>query len=124
MLKQIKNGGNKMANYVEVQSYGGKKIKAYKEKYLDENWQHFAFAEILWKEEWQKQGAVDEGTCCLGKGLEVCYIPKGCRKHRWKNVVNGEFSQGNVGVAKARYPAMEYLKKQGFEVAYNDGWMD
>ena len=108
----------------KVKRWDGTEAMAYQDADLEKLGPVFAIAETKWVYEWNRLGAIDEGTCCGGKGLEVLYIGKGCRKPSYKMVVRCNFVQGNVAAAKSRYPAVEYLKTEGVDVSYNDGWMD
>jgi hypothetical protein len=83
-----------------------------------------AKAEDLWLEEFRRQGAEDRGTCCGGKGIEICYIGPRKSHYEYANIVRCPTGQGNLSAAESVGPAIEYLKSKGIECKYNDGWMD
>ena len=105
-------------------AWDGRKETAYQDADLERLYFVFEKATQLWIDEWERQGQSDEGTCCGGKGIQLLYIGKGCRNGRYKNVVSCGWVQGNVSAQKTVGPALEYLKSNGVEATYNDGWMD
>ena len=108
----------------KVKLWDGEEGLGYQDADLEKLELVFETAQAKWVHEWKRLGAIDEGTCCGGKGLEVLYIGKGCRNPTHKIVVPCWFVQGNVAAARSRYPVLEYLKSEGVEARYNDGWMD
>lgn len=100
----------------------GPVVNAFQKKDLDP--EILEQADTLWWKEWVLQGEQDEGTCCLGKGLEVQYLSKGRRVAEWCNIVNFNYVQGNVTAQKTYGPALKFLKENGIEARYNDGNMD
>jgi len=107
-----------------VKNWDGKPVAAYQDADLVALESVFAEAERLWVKEWRDQGSEDRGSCCGGKGIEVRHIGKGCRNYGWVMVVPCDFVQGNMSAEGTVGPAMEYLKAQGVDCKYNDGWMD
>jgi hypothetical protein len=103
---------------------GEKVINAYQPKDLEPKLSIFRMAELIWWETWVAQGSIDEGSCCGGKGLEVDFVRPRQRYPRRRNVVGCNFVQGNVAAYKSHGPALEYLKENGIDAKYNDGWMD
>jgi hypothetical protein len=99
-------------------------IDAYQPQELDLLKEHGAEAARLWFEEWQKQGAADQGTCCGGKSLRVWYLDKGKRKPMEMTITRCNWVQGNLSASASVQPALDYLKEQGIEAEYYDGWMD
>jgi hypothetical protein len=81
-------------------------------------------AENIWYDEWQKQGAKDEGTCCGGKGIEVWFLDKRKRFAQPRNIIRCSWVQGNLSASRSVQPALDYLRANGIEASYNDGWMD
>ena len=65
----------------EVKKYNGEMIQAYQPEDLAKLSSVFAAAKALWVQQWIEQGAVDEGSCCGGKGISVPFIGKG--KRHW-----------------------------------------
>ena len=109
-----------------VKGYSDEPLLAYQkadiEKLRDEG--VLAKAQDLWLAEWRKQGSEDRGTCCGGKGIEVCYLGPRKRNYDYTNIVLCPTGQGNLSAAESVGPALEYLKSKGIECKYNDGWMD
>ena len=79
-------------------------------------------AEALWQMEWRKLGSKDSGTCC--GGIEAWCVGKGKRVAKMRNIVNCSWVQGNLSASESVGPALKYLRKNGIECRYNDGWMD
>ena len=55
-------------------SEGGEIVVALEDRDLIALEDTFAKAKDLWVQEWIKQGSTDEGSACLGKGLEVWHL--------------------------------------------------
>lgn len=108
----------------KVKNYAGNLVNAYQIDDLIKNAPLFAAAESIWYDSWLKSGMGDVGTCCGGKGIQVYYIAKRCRKLSQKIVVPCSFVQGNVAASVSVKPALEFLKNNGIEASYYDGWMD
>jgi len=101
-----------------------KVVTAYELKELQRKLPIFREAERIWYETWVAQGSIDEGTCCGGKGLEVDFVRPRQRYPRTINVASCNFVQGNIAAQKSYEPALKYLKENGIDARYNDGWMD
>jgi|GEM_PF-2131500 len=108
-----------------VKKYNGEIIQAYQAEDLEKLKLVFAAAKVLWIQQWKDQGALDQGSCCGGKGISVPFIGKGKRNYESINVVSCDFVQGNVSAYESVGGALAFLKEQGVVGAsYNDGWMD
>ncbi len=81
-------------------------------------------AEQLWNQEWRAQGATDEGSCCGGKGIQVWFCGPRKRTAEPKTIIQAPPVQGNLSAQRSVGPALEYLKEQGIEARYYDGWMN
>jgi hypothetical protein len=103
---------------------GEEVIDAYQFKDLEPKLQILRRAEQIWLETWVAQGSIDEGSCCGGKGLEVDFVRPRQRYPRTINVASCNFVQGNIAAYKSHGPALKYLKENGINARYNDGWMD
>lgn len=86
-------------------------------------------AKSLWKEickdNFEKYG--DEGSCVLGAGIEIKYLPKKCRKYRHKFIIEeNEVSkcQGSLNWERRIEEVLEFLKKNNIEAHYNSGYLD
>ena len=99
-------------------------VDAYEEKDIDLIRPHLQKAYEIWMSTWIAQAETDEGTCTGGKGLQIWY--RGPRKRSAKLVraVQAPPVQGNLSAARSYEPAWKYLKDQGIESEYYDGWMD
>jgi hypothetical protein len=108
-----------------VKKYNGEIIQAYQAEDLEKLKLVFAAAKLLWIRQWKDQGALDQGSCCGGKGISVPFIGKGKRNYESINVVSCDFVQGNVSAYESVGGALAFLKEMGVVGAsYNDGWMD
>jgi hypothetical protein len=58
-----------------IEIYPGRIVQAYQEADLPMLRHAGLAAEHIWLEEWERQGCHDEGSCCLGKGFEVYFLP-------------------------------------------------
>ena len=102
----------------------GPQVNAYRREELAKLAEVFGTAEQLWYDTWQKQGSKDEGSCCGGKGIQVWYLGPRKRFARPRTVVACNWVQGNVSAQTSVKKALAYLKAQGIEADYYDGWMD
>lgn len=108
-----------------VKKYNGEIIQAYQAEDLEKLKSVFAAAKALWIQKWKEQGALDQGSCCGGKGISVPFIGKGKRNYESINVVSCDFVQGNVSAYQSVPEVLAFLREQGVvEASYNDGWMD
>ncbi len=99
-------------------------VDAYEEKDIDVIRPHLERAYEIWMATWILQGKTHEGTCTGGKGLQIWYRGPRKRSADLKLAVNAPPVQGNLSAARSYEPAWEYLKDQGIESRYYDGWMD
>ncbi|MFZ4708209.1 MAG: hypothetical protein ACOYMH_00015 [Zwartia sp.] len=108
----------------QVFNYNGESMSAYQAGDLLSKSSIIDAAKDMWYQEWVKQSAVDEGTCCGGKAIQVVFLGKGCRKYEMLSIVLCSFVQGNVAAAKSVKPVLEFLEINGIKASYYDGWMD
>lgn len=102
----------------------GQKIEAYTPTELESLKHHGAIAQNIWYQNWKDQGGHDVGTCTGGKGLRVWYLGKGKRKPVEMTITRCDWVQGNLSASASVKPAIKYLKDQGINATYYDGWMD
>jgi len=102
----------------------GRKIEAYTPTELEALRHHGKVARDLWLREWERQGQEDNGTCCMGKGLNVWFIGKGKRKPEELKITRCDWVQGNLSASRSVKPALDYLKEHGITAIYDDGVMD
>jgi len=102
----------------------GRDINAYQQADLDKVKPIIDKAQKLWLETWKSQGELDEGSCCGGKCIQVPFLRKRARTIEYLPIVHCNFVQGNVSAQRAVKPVLEYLKNEGLEAVYDDGWMN
>jgi len=81
-------------------------------------------AEIIWHDEWVRQGSTDLGSCCGGKCIQVWYAAPRKRSAEPLNIANSPPCQGNMSASQSVEPALAFLKDHGIDAQYYDGWMD
>ena len=109
---------------LETYKGSGEFINAYEKKDLAAISANLNYAENRWYEEWGKQGSLDEGTCCLGKGIQIWYVAPRKRKAERVTFIDSPPCQGNVSASRSVDPSLEYLKACEIEAFYFDGFMD
>lgn len=82
---------------------------------------HIAKAIDLMNDHINKNKLRDGGTCVMGEGIDINFIPKGKRKPVRMQIVSQPF-QGNN--RPALIVAQKHLEAQGIKVYYNPGRMD
>jgi len=107
-----------------IEIYPGRIVQAYQEKDLPMLRHAGLAAEHIWLEEWERQGCRDEGSCCLGKGFEVYFLPPRAKRPQTRMIARCDFVQGNVSAYKTAGPVRDFLKDRGIMADYNDGVMD
>lgn len=70
-------------------------------------------AERIMHAEWEANGCDDRGTCVLGAGIAVD-----------GTVAIRQVTQGNMSSHAAAKPAIKFLKEQGIDARWDDGFMD
>ena len=98
-------------------------VEAYEQADIDRIRPILLEAKRLWDSEWESQGATDEGTCCGGIGIEIWVRAPRKRSAKPCNVIYGPPCQGNISAQSSVTPALEYLRKNGIDAQYNDGWV-
>tara|TARA_Y100000310_G_scaffold338688_1_gene429112 strand:- start:19 stop:360 length:342 start_codon:yes stop_codon:yes gene_type:complete len=110
-----------------IEAFGkgsGKWVNAYEAKDIDAIRPHLVKAHEIWVWRWIKQGQTDEGSSTGGKGLQIWYRGPRKRSADLKTAVQAPPVQGNLSAARSYEPALKYLKDQGIESEYYDGWMN
>jgi hypothetical protein len=98
-------------------------VKAYQREDVIELQPVFGAAEQLWFDSWQEQGRKDEGSCCGGKGIQVWFLGPRKRAAQPRTIIRCDWVQGNLSAQASVEAALAYLKEQGIEAEYYDGWM-
>ena len=81
-------------------------------------------AKYRWHEDWLIQGKPDDGSCCVGKGINVWYLGPRKRFAVPAKIIRCDWVQGNMAAQKTVKGALAFLKKHGVECSYDDGAMD
>jgi len=100
--------------------------KNYRRKDLEKFVPFFNEAQQTWREKTvahvKKHG--DTGTCIIGDGIFVNYIPPRCRKAKPLKVVSPQGAQGSYNYEQFKDEIMEYLRREGVDCYYRWGRMD
>jgi hypothetical protein len=84
----------------------------------------FDAVRLEWAKEWQRRGSRDEGSCCLGVGVSVYYLPPGKRRPERKQVISWTWSQGDLEADRTRHLPLGMLAEHGVLGVYDQGNMD
>ncbi len=106
------------------------KRKIYKPKDIDSNFMKIVDkAKDMWTEicnkNFEKYG--DEGSCVVGSGIKILYIPKGCRNPRFTKIISQDSvssCQGSLNWERGVDDVVKYLIDNGIECTYSCGRMD
>lgn len=99
-------------------------VDAYEKADLEKLQGLFNKAAEAWKQEWIAQGQDDEGTCTVGKGLQIWFAAPRKRSAELLTVIPAPPVQGNVSTQKSKHAALAVLEEAGIKAKYYDGWMD
>lgn len=83
-----------------------------------------AYARDAWHEAWLEGGCVDEGSCCVGIGIEVWYLPPRARNPRLRTVIAWNWTQRDFGAYATKDTPLRILAEEGVKGIYNCGRMD
>lgn len=108
----------------QVEIYPGRIVTAYQDADLVKLHEIALMAESLWYNEWLGKGQPDQGSCTLGKGFDVYFLPKRARKPIRRKIVRCNFVQGNVTAYETGRVVKDFLAQQGVQAEYDDGIMD
>jgi hypothetical protein len=86
-------------------------------------------AKKLWLEASKKEFELhgDTGSCIMGDGIQIYFIPPRCRKPQTLFIIRSHevaFCQGSLHYEKTYKVAIDYLKQHGIDCFYNYGRMD
>ena len=103
----------------------GDKVEAYEKADIESLAYAFKEAYDVWVQEWERQGAKDEGSCVAGNGLTVWYSAPGKRTAKPLIVVRPPPTQGCVSQETSMDAAIAYLRDHhDINVEYTPGRMD
>jgi hypothetical protein len=104
-------------------------MPVYKDKDLKEKAGIISQARALWRlrcEEYvAKHG--DVGSCVIGAGIEVDYLPPRCRHVRCKCIISADdvaAAQGSITWETSTDEVLKFLRDNGIEAYYNPGRMN
>ena len=112
---------------IKIEAYGkgtGHWVDAYEEKDLGDLLVATRRATSIWRDEWERLGSKDYGSCTGGKGLRVWMRKPRKRSAQEVTVVPAPPVQGNMAAYDSHKLALEYLEILGSAAVYYDGWMD
>tara|TARA_R110000803_G_scaffold42024_1_gene90186 strand:+ start:550 stop:882 length:333 start_codon:yes stop_codon:yes gene_type:complete len=107
-----------------MKDYNGNTIEVYQDKDIKDISHYISAADRMWHKEWELQGEKDEGSCCLGKAIQLYYIPPRARNYKKKSIIQSPPTQGNISASQSVQPALDFLKSMGVEAFYYDGILD
>ena len=103
----------------------GEKVEAYEKADIESLAYAFKEAYDVWVQEWERQGAKDEGSCVLGNGLIVWWSAPRKRTAKPLMVVRPPPTQGCLSQENSMDAAITYLRdRYNINVEYTPGRMD
>lgn len=109
---------------VETYKGSGEFVQAVQDADLERMRPAFAEIEREWVELWIARGRKDEGSCCMGVGVSVYYLPPRARQPKPMQVVRWLGSQGDFEADRTKELPIGRLAAMGASAFYNCGWMD
>lgn len=113
---------------VEKYNGSGDLVHAYQDADIEKMHGVIQQARALWKKKTreyvEKHG--DVGTCVLGAGIQIWYLPSRCRRPRLHTIVSSPgVAQGSVCWEYSKDEVMEFMRSAGFkDLSYAWGRMD
>lgn len=109
---------------VETYKGSGKFVNAVQDADLETLRPVFREAERAWYQEWVARGCKDEGSCCLGIGVSVYYLPPRGRTPKPRQVIEWNGSQGDFEAERTKSLPIRMLADAGVDAFYNCGRLD
>jgi hypothetical protein len=109
---------------VETYKGSGEMVSALQDADIEQMRPIFREIEYAWYEQWLARGQKDEGSCCLGIGISVYYLPPRARYPRLRQVIQWTWSQGDFEAERTKDTPIKALAKYGASAVYNCGRMD
>lgn len=109
---------------VETYKGSGEFVNAVQDADLASLGQRIRDARDAWYAAWLRDGRVDEGSCCLGIGIDVFYLPPRARYPRIRQVIRWTWTQGDFGAERTKTVPIAMLAEAGVDAHYNCGRMD
>jgi hypothetical protein len=109
---------------VETYKGSGEFVNAVQDTDLSELRPVFEQAKDAWHDEWVRRGSDQRGSCCIGIGISVYYLPPRARQPRPRQVIYWSFSQGDFGAEATKETPIQMLAARGVDAYYNCGRLD
>jgi len=109
---------------VETDRGSGEFVNAVQDADLERLRPVFAETQREWFEEWMGRGQRDEGSCCLGIGISVFYLPPRARQPQRRQVIAWTWSQGDFEAERTKATPIDRLAQYGVTAVYDCGRMD
>ena len=109
---------------VETYKGSGESVNAVQDADLDRLRDVFAEVQREWFAEWMARGQRDEGSCCLGIGISVYYLPPRARQPIRRQVIAWTWSQGDLEAERTKATPINRLAEHGVAAVYDCGRMD
>lgn len=109
---------------VETYRGSGETVNALQAADMDRLQPVFAEIEREWLELWKARGCRDEGSCCLGVGVSVYFLPPRARTPQRVQVIRWLGSQGDFEAERTKSLPIDRLAAHGATAVYDCGNMD
>lgn len=109
---------------VETYKGSGNYVNALQNAELEKMRPIFKQIETAWCDEWIARGQKDEGSCCLGVGISVYYLPPRSRQPRLVQVIGWTWSQGDFEAERTKGTPIKMLADLGVSATYDCGRLD
>ena len=109
---------------VETYTGSGEYVTALQDADLASMLPIFREIEGEWYREWIARGQKDEGSCCLGIGISVYYLPPRARQPQRRQVIEWTWSQGDFEAERTKATPINRLAEHGVTAVYNCGRLD
>lgn len=109
---------------VETYKGSGEFVVALQDADIDTMRPIFREAEREWYRAWVARGCKDEGSCCLGVGVSVYYLPPRARTPQRRQVIAWNGSQGDFEAERTKEVPIGLLAQHGVPAAYDCGRLD
>jgi hypothetical protein len=109
---------------VETYRGSGEYVNAVQDADLERLRPVFAEAQREWFAEWVARGQRDEGSCCMGVGISVYYLPPRARQPQRRQVIAWTWSQGDLEADRTQATPINRIAQHGASATYDWGRMD
>jgi hypothetical protein len=109
---------------VETYKGSGERVAALQDSDMARMAESFQQIEREWYSEWVARGCIDEGSCIMGVGISVYYLPPRARTPQRRQVIRWNGSQGDFEAERTKGTPIGRLAEMGVQAFYDCGWMD